>query len=114
MITAILNQNIAPPPEPKEGDLYRSVTIAEKTFDLRYGYYEDFEREHHDPIPIYPDFRKEPIYTADGIPLVTAMQDACSHYEGRVDGDSCFECKYFRRSEELFGFCQCQRNAKKA
>ena len=47
------------PSPPGEGELYRRVRIGSRTFDVFYGYYEDFEREQHDPIPLYPDLLRE-------------------------------------------------------
>lgn len=96
---------------PKEGDVYKDVTLYGRTFRLFYGYYEDFERNSGDnePIPIYPDFIKEPVYTSDGYPFVTAMQDICEYYIGRKKGDSCMDCKHFEPSQELFGICKCER-----
>ena len=90
-------------------------TISGKTFRLLYGYYENFERESPfcEPMPIYPDFTKEPHYTAEGIPMVTAMQSVCALYEGKNDEDStCVDCAFFQKSEELFGFCNCPQNRK--
>lgn len=113
MLAKILSQDIEHPPKPKEGDLYKEVTISGKTFRLLYGYYEEFERESsfNDPMPIYPDFIKEPHYTAEGIPIVTAMQNVCEFYNGKNDEDSCCaDCAFFRKSEELFGFCNCSQN----
>lgn len=110
MLTRFLREQS---PAPKEGDLYKEVTVSGKTFRLLYGYYENFERESlfNEPIPIYPDFIKEPHYTADGVPLVTAMQNVCTHYGGKSDEDSsCSDCVFFQNSEELFGFCQCPQN----
>ncbi len=112
MFTTFLMKDTTQPPSPKEGDLYKTVTIAGKTFELYYGYYEDFERhaEDSEPMPIYPDFKKNPSYTDDGAPFVTAMQDPCEHYEGRKKGDSCLECKHFKACKELFGLCTCESN----
>ncbi len=97
---------------PKEGDLYKEVIVGGKNFRLVYGYYEDFEREsrHNEPMPIYPDFIKEPHFTEEGIPLVTAMQNICRYYSGKPEGDSCVDCIYFHKSEELFGLCSCPKN----
>lgn len=97
-------------PLPREGDLYKRITVAGKTFELYYGYYEEFEREYNDPMPLYPDFRRQPHYTDDGEPIVTGMQDACPYYSGRESGDSCASCKYFKSCEELFGICFCPNN----
>ena len=97
-------------PVPREGELYRTVDIAGRIFHLYYGYYEEFEREHHEPMPIYPDLIKNPEYTQEGIPIVTAMQDACPYYRGTADGECCHECAHFLQGEELFGLCGCIEN----
>ena len=113
MLTKILMQDAGRPPTPKEGDLYKEVTISDKTFRLLYGYYESFERESpfNEPMPIYPDFIKEPHYTAEGIPIATAMQNVCEFYSGKNDEDSsCSDCVFFQKGEELFGFCNCPQN----
>ena len=114
MLTKILAQGAGHPPEHKEGDVYKELTVYGKTFILRYGYYEDFERESpfNEPIPIYPDFINKPLYTEEGLPFVTAMQSVCEHYKGKNDEDSCCsDCIFFQKSEELFGLCVCPANA---
>ncbi len=116
MLTKILMQDVECSSAPKEGDLYKEVTIAGKTFRLLYGYYESFERESvfNEPIPIYPDFLKEPHYTDIGIPIVTAMQNVCEYYNGKNDEDSsCSECCFFQSYEELFGLCNCPQNKRR-
>lgn len=108
MITRILTQEDKQIPVPKEGDLYKEVNIFGKTFRLLYGYYESFERDSpfNDPIPIYPDLIKNPHFTADGIPIVTAMQNICEFYPGPDDEDSCCShCPHFQKGEDLFGLC---------
>ena len=100
---------------PCEGDLYRNVEVFGKTFELRYGYYEDKDRR-GTPDIIYPNFKKDPVYTDDGIPYVTMMQDACRFYAGNIDsGDDscCGDCKYFKHGEEWFGVCNCIHNRRR-
>ena len=102
-------------PERREGDLYRIVTTFGKTFELRYGYYEEKDRQNPlcAPAIIYPDLAREPVYTEDGAPLVTMIQDACGHFRGeaRQTADStCAECRFFRQGEEWFGICVCPEN----
>lgn len=106
MFTHLLAQT-ATPPVPQEGDLYKELTVFGETFEIRYGYYEEFERQHHEPMAIYPDFIKHPVYTEEGYPFVTAMQDICNHYEGIPHGDTCCECGNFRKGPDLFGLCTC-------
>ena len=98
--------------KPKEGELYREVTVDGNRFCLFYGYYEESDRNslYNDPIPIYPDLIQTPVYTKEGIPIVTAMQDVCERYHGKPSGESCNDCIYFRIKEELFGVCNCLEN----
>lgn len=93
----------------RDGDLYKLIKVYDREFDLRYGYYEEFERDIGEPIPIYPDFLKEPIYTADGRPFVTAMQDVCGEYSGSGNDNVCFSCEHYEAGEELIGICKCPR-----
>lgn len=100
---------------PTEGELYKVVTVFGKTFELWYGYYEDYERENPtvEPMPIYPNFIKEPLYTDEGEPFVTMMQDVCPFYKGekkRTPDSTCDECKYFKHGEDWFGICTCPKN----
>ena len=105
---------VADPPH-KEGDLYKIITTHGKTFELRYGYYEECDRQSPlcEPIVIYPDFIKEPVYTDEGIPFVTVMQDACKSYRGetkRTPDTTCADCIYFRCGEDWIGICACTKN----
>ena len=95
---------------PKEGDLYKKITLHGKTFELRYGYYEDFERDGGEPIPIYPDFKKAPLFTDGGFPFVTAMQEPCEHYTGESGDPCCHECLFYKTGEELLGICTQEKN----
>ena len=90
------------------------ITAHGKTFEIRYGYYEETDRhaKYNDPIEIYPNFIKTPVYTDDGVPFATATQDACEHFSGERNEDSmCSECPYYRKCEELLGICT--RNTRK-
>ena len=101
----------------KEGDLYKTVTTFGRTFELKYGFYEERDRESPlcEPAIIYPNFVKNPIFTDDGEPFVTMMQDACEHYNGdttRTSDTTCAECKCFMQGEEWFGICTNRKNKK--
>ena len=111
MLTMLFAQDIQKP-VPREGDLYKAVTVFGKTFEIRYGYYEDFERQYHEPMAIYPDFLKQPVYTDEGHPFVTAMQDICGHYAGAAGGEACCECSCFKKGADLLGLCTCLKNRK--
>ena len=113
MLNKISSSN-DPPSEaaPKEGELYKTVTAFGHTFELRYGYYEDTDR-HTEPVVIYPDLKKHPIYTENGEPVVTVVQDSCEYFRmngrGRRTLDStCSECVFFRQGEEWFARCCCE------
>ncbi len=99
----------------KEGELYKIVHTFGRTFELRYGYYEKCDRQSGlcEPVVIYPDFLKEPLYTDEGYLFVTMIQDACQSYKGkakRSPDTTCAECENFKHGEEWFGICVCSEN----
>lgn len=96
----------------REGDLYKSIVIDDVTFEIRYGYYEEQDRfgKYNDPIPVYPDFTRAPIYNKEGKPFATEMQDKCPMYQGKPHGDGCNTCIYYEKCEDLLGICQCEKN----
>lgn len=98
----------------KEGDLYKIIKLFGKTFELKYGYYSENERnsKFSEVIPIYPDFIETPQYTVEGHPFVTQMQDVCAHYEGDENGEDCFSCKHYHHGDDLLGICICDLNKK--
>ena len=96
---------------PREGDLYKTVTTFGRTFEVRYGFYTEQDRLNPlcEPALIYPDFLKAPLFTDDGAPFVTMMQDACDKYRGsakKTPDTTCADCRYFERGEEWFGVCR--------
>ena len=92
----------------REGDLYRVIRAFGHEFALRYGYYDERERDsrYGELLPIYPDFHASPQYTEDGYPFVTAMQDACEHFTGDYPEDGCHGCVCYRHGEEFLGICR--------
>ena len=98
---------------PKEGDLFKVIRLYGKTFEIRYGYYEEQDRDYHyaEPMEIYPDFLKCPQYTEDGLPFVTAIQEPCPCFDGeKHDNITCEECSHYLQGEELIGVCVCPAN----
>ena len=118
MLSSLFQNNIQPTEVThKEGELYKVVTTFGKTFELRYGYYQECDRQSPlcDPVVIYPDFLSNPVYTDNGEPFVTMVQDACKSYSGkakRTSDTTCCECKYFHSGEDWFGICTCPKNKK--
>ena len=105
------------PNTPKEGDIYKVVETFGKTFELRYGFYDERDRQSPlcEPAIIYPDFIREPLFAENGEPFVTVMQDACEHYDGNIEqtpDSTCAECKHFKQGKEWFGICTCPKNRK--
>jgi hypothetical protein len=98
----------------KEGELYSVVNVFGKTFKIYYGYYEEYERKskYNDPVPIYPDLKKNPEYDADGYGLVTEMQVSCEKYCGPLGTDNCGSCAHFEKGEKLFGLCKNEERRK--
>ena len=100
---------------PRENDIYNTVELHGRRFEIRYGYYEEIDRA-YEPVPIYPDFIKEPVYTEAGEPFVTLMQDACAHFRPAAERHpdaTCAECEHLLRGEDWFGLCRCKENRKK-
>ena len=111
-------ENAKKEPTHKEGELYRVITTFGKSFELRYGYYDEGDRVNPlcEPAVIYPDFISSPEYTYGGEPFVTMIQDACNSYKGerkRTQDTTCAECEHFKRGEEWFGVCTCDKNKKR-
>ena len=101
----------------REGNRYKTIKLHGQTFEIYYGYYEECDRENPaiDPMPIYPDFLKEPRYTPDGMPFVTKMQDSCIHYIGkRAKESECADCEFYEHGDELIGVCTCQANKRES
>ena len=92
--------------EIRDGDLYRIIKTGGQTFEIRYGYYEEYERERHEPVPIFPDFVKNPVHTDEGRLFVTAMQTVCPHFTGSDSELGCFGCRFYSEAADLIGICQ--------
>lgn len=116
MFTTLLGLTSEQTPEaPKEGDLFKVIHSYGKTFEIRYGFYEEQDRHNRyaEPMAIYPDFISQPHHTDEGLPFVTAMQSPCVSFHGTQDENStCEECVFFRHCEELLGICTCPENRK--
>jgi len=98
---------------PKEGDLYKILNIGKSSFIIRYGYYSEEERSFGEPIPILPDFTRDPEYDSNGFALATYIQDACPHYRPRdgISGDGwCSDCIYYPDPKAEIDVCQCIHN----
>lgn len=97
---------------PREGDLFKVIEYMGRSFEIRYGYYEEKDRV-FEPMAIYPNFLQNPVYTDDGTPFVTAIQPPCKLFKGEKDENStCEDCSYYRKCEELIGICSCLKNKK--
>lgn len=95
-------------PTPREGELYKTITVAGHIFELRYGYYEEHERAICPPVVIFPDLVSDPRFSPDGHPLVTQIQDPCPHYAAAsCDGEEwCGDCTHFCSEHKEIGICK--------
>ena len=96
----------------KEGSTYKLFSVEGHTFDIKYGYYEDYERDSMfgELVPIYPDLAADPVYTEDGRPLVTKMQELCPRGNSLYMDGCCADCSHFSDREDLIGVCMCDDN----
>ena len=110
MLTKLLeNDTNANTLVPKEGDLFKIIDYRGQRFEIRHGYYEEQDRR-FEPMAIYPDFIRNPVYTDNGEAFVTAMQQPCEQFGGKKDEDSaCGDCLYYRKYEDLLGICSCSK-----
>lgn len=94
---------------PKEGQIYKSLTVGGHDFELKYGYYESHERELCPPVVIFPDLHRTPRYSPEGYPLVTQIQDPCRHYKEQSQAGEhwCGDCFYFTGEHREIGICRC-------
>ncbi len=100
---------------PREGDVYKVIQVGDKTFEIVYGYYSEEEKQWGEAMPILPDFTKTPIYTIDGEPLITRIQDACEFYEvsENKEGDFwCADCVHNKSPKDEISICGCKHNRK--
>lgn len=95
---------------PIEGQLYKALTVAGHRFELRYGYYEEREREECQPVVIFPDLHAAPRYCPEGYPLVTQIQDPCEHYAPAPGREEpwCGDCAHFHSEHPEIGVCRCE------
>lgn len=99
---------------PKEGDIYKTIRIDEYVFELKYGYYEDFERDMGEPVVIYPDL-SDPLYAKEGFMIVTAVQESCEFYEVSFDKTKdgyCVDCIHYSAPDDDIGICKCNKKRK--
>lgn len=98
---------------PREGDIYKVIRIGEHTFELRFGFYAEFERDTGEPVVLYPDLTRMKRYTLDGQLIVTAIQETCQHYEGpehKVMDRYCSDCRHFQHPGDEIGICGCKHS----
>ena len=96
---------------PKEGDIYKTLSVGEHIFELKYGYYEAFERGRGEPVVIYPDLKNNSLYDGEGRRIVTAVQVACEYYNALREIEQegiCSECIYYPESNKDIGICLCR------
>lgn len=95
----------------RDGDLYEIVEAYGHRFEIRYGYYEEYERGRIEPLPIYPLFREAPAYSPEGFPLTTKMQEPCEAYKLKnenIDNERCADCIHFQsENNSVIGICKC-------
>lgn len=99
---------------PREGELYKIITVAGHSFELKYGYYEEYERVAGPPVVVFPNLIASPKYSPEGYPLVTQIQDPCQYFKlapGREE-HWCGDCEHFVGAHPEIGECQCAHRKK--
>ncbi|MGI6499951.1 MAG: hypothetical protein ACOX1S_03560 [Anaerostipes sp.] len=95
-----------------EGEVYKVYEIEDKSFTIYYGYYSDLDREGEVLLPIFPNFYLDPVYTKEGFPYCTRIQDTCHHYCCRHGGSGdgwCSDCVYYPDESMEIAVCMCNK-----
>ena len=88
----------------------RVFTVGEASLKIPFRFDEKCRRY----IGEIPDFEQEPVYTAEGKPWVSAVQDMCTCGEDKefepFAGRDCGACRFFVREKEddIIGVCDCK------
>lgn len=96
-----------------EGEIFDIINVEDKSFEIKYGYYEEYEREYGEPVPLFPDMAENPEYTKDGYRIVTKMQDPCKQFEFKTENFSeewCGSCSYYKDEKSLISVCTNNKN----
>ena len=99
----------------KEGELYKVFSVGGHTFEVRYGYYDESERGRVDPLPVFPDFVKNPTFSYDGRPVVAIVQSPCGYYVSRDEANKeewCGDCRHYSDAGAEIALCSCELNRK--
>lgn len=94
----------------KPGDLYKVITVAGKSFEIRYMDCGEFDPDQKGEVmPEFPFFDEHPEYTDDRYPFTNSLNDSCEHYrtEDATPDNSCYDCIYFKDAVEDIGVCRC-------
>lgn len=100
-------------PTVQEGEIYEVLYIDGKTFEIRYGFYEDYERDGSEPIPIYPDLEKTPVYGDSGKMIVTHMKSPCAYFKPQTEHGverCCGCCVYYPVNRQMMSVCEHIKN----
>ena len=93
-----------------EGKPNKVCRVGGKTF-LVYREYDDICET---DILVYPDFGKNPEYTAEGRPFTLSTRECCEHFESPAAEAlyrDCGVCGYFEKDQETqsaLGVCRCE------
>ena len=97
------------PALPREGDLYRTYCVDGRIFEIRYGYYDECERDRVEPLPVFPDLSSQLLYTAEGERIVTLVQHPCARYTPKDPLRSeewCGDCSFYSGGRDEIGVCR--------
>ncbi len=99
---------------PREGDLFSVFLVGGHAFEIRYGHYTDEERAAgNEPVPIYPNLDKSPLYNEEGFRITNCISEGCRHFTAKRPKcieRQCIYCTYYDTSVCLdIGICRCEK-----
>ncbi len=103
---------------PREGDLFNVFRVGGYTFEIRYGHYTEAERDAaNEPVPIYPDLDKSPLYNEDGFRITNCISEGCRHFTAKspkCEELQCLYCIHYDTSVCLdIGICRCKKKRRR-
>jgi hypothetical protein len=96
---------------PEQKKPYKVLRAGGRSFPV----YFEYDDQHDESYPAYPDFEEHPEYTEEGRPFATAEQECCVHSRPNVPGEDlpgdCGGCGWFYREQTPYdpiGVCMCE------
>ena len=94
----------------EEKHLHKLYQVGGRSFAV----YLEYDEQMGESYPAYPDFEASPVYTEEGYPFATAVQESCPHVKVKslkaTMPSDCGDCAWLYREHTPYdpiGICMC-------